>query len=239
LSPTAAGPRTVGRWDLRGRRSRRSESAEGRRRDRESQRRTGRRPPRWGRRLAALVAAVAVGAGAAFMIARDDRLSDAYLELTLPLRHEDIIRQQAEDKDLDPALIAAVIYEESRFRDSTSRAGAKGLMQIVPSTAQFIASRSGGTAFELRDLGTPQINIAYGSWYLSYLLERYDGEEELAVAAYNAGAENVDRWVRRGGGPERFEASENIAFPETRHYVAGVMKHRDEYARHYERELGL
>jgi soluble lytic murein transglycosylase len=172
-------------------------------------------------------------------VARDDRLSDAYLELTLPLRHEDIIRQQAAQKDLDPALIAAVIYEESRFRDTTSRAGAKGLMQIVPGTARFIASRSGGTAFELRDLGTPQINIAYGSWYLRYLLERYHGEEELAVAAYNAGAQHVDRWVARAGGRDDFEAAEHVAFPETRHYVAGVMKHRDEYAKHYARELGL
>jgi soluble lytic murein transglycosylase len=237
MSPTTE-LRRLDRSPTGGRRSKRSASAERRRRDRESARRTGRRPRRRGR-LAAVIAALVVGGGAAFLLARDDRLSDAYLELTLPLRHEDIIRQQAEAKDLDPALIAAVIYEESRFRDTTSRAGAKGLMQIVPGTAQFIARRSGGTAFELHDLGTPQINVAYGSWYLNYLLERYDGDEELAVAAYNAGAENVDRWVRRAGGRDDFDASEDIAFPETRHYVAGVMKHRDEYARHYERELGL
>ena len=177
--------------------------------------------------------------GAAYAIMEQDRLEDAWLELTLPLRHEDIIRQQAADKDLDPALIAAVIYEESKFQDRTSRAGAKGLMQIVPGTARFIARKTGGTAFELRDLGTPQINIAYGSWYLRYLLDRYDGRKELAVAAYNAGEVNVDRWVARAGGPDRFDARRHIAFPETRHYVAGVMKHRDEYARRYERELGL
>jgi len=68
-------------------------------------------------------------------------------ELTLPLRHEDIIRQQAREKGLDPALIAGVIYEESRFRDQTSHAGARGLMQITPATARFIARDSGGTAF--------------------------------------------------------------------------------------------
>jgi soluble lytic murein transglycosylase len=198
----------------------------------------GRRPRRL-RRLLALLAALAIGGGAAFMIVREEQLQDAVRELTLPLRHEDIIRQQAEQKDLDAALIAAVIYEESRFRPRTSPAGAKGLMQIVPGTARFIARKTGGTAFELRDLGTPQINIAYGSWYLRYLLDRYDGEEELAVAAYNAGERNVDRWVARAGGAPRFDPQTHIAFPETRHYVAGVMKHRDEYARYYERELGL
>jgi soluble lytic murein transglycosylase len=199
---------------------------------------TGRRGRR-GRRVAALLAALVVGAGGAYVAVRVGELSDAVRELTLPLRHEDVIRQQAAEKDLDPALIAAVIYEESKFQDRTSRAGAKGLMQIVPGTARFIARKSGGTEFELRDLGTPQINIAYGSWYLRYLLERYDGEEQLAVAAYNAGERNVDRWVARAGGAHRFDPQSHIAFPETRHYVAGVMKHRDEYARHYEEELGL
>jgi len=190
------------------------------------------------RRVVAVLAALLVGGGAAFVVVREEQLQDAVRELTLPLRHEDVIRQQAEAKDLDPALIAAIIYEESKFQDRTSRAGAKGLMQIVPGTARFIARRSGGTAFELRDLGTPQINVAYGSWYLRYLLDRYDGEAELAVAAYNAGEQNVDRWVARAGGAHRFDPQSDIAFPETRHYVAGVMEHRDAYARHYGQELG-
>ncbi len=195
--------------------------------------------PRRTRGLVAIAVVLLLGGLAAIIAAREDRLSDAVREITLPLRHEDIIRQQAEDKDLDPALIAAVIYEESRFRDATSRAGAKGLMQIVPATARFIASRSGGTAFELRDLGTPQVNIAYGSWYLRYLHDRYDEEEELAIAAYNAGERNVDRWIENAGGADEFDAEEHIGFPETRSYVAGVIEQRDEYAEHYERELGL
>ena len=78
----------------------------------------------------------------------------AVQEISLPLRHEDIIRQQADDKGLDPSLIAGVIYVESRFRDQTSIAGAKGLMQILPSTADYIARKSGGTAFEQGDLAT-------------------------------------------------------------------------------------
>ncbi len=239
MSPAMTGPRGLGRLFLRAREGGREGGRSARRRARERARQTGPGRSRRIRRLLALAGALMVGAGAAALVTRDDRVNDAYLEITLPLRHEDVIRQQAEDKDLDAALIAAVIYEESRFRDRTSPAGAKGLMQIVPGTARFIASRSGGTAFELRDLGTPQVNIAYGSWYLRYLLEHYDDDVELAVAAYNAGQRNVDRWVEDAGGADEFEASEHIDFPETRAYVAGVTKHRDEYASNYEDELGL
>src|SRR3712207_2781259 len=99
-------------------------------------------------------------------------------------------------------------YVESRFRDQTSHAGAKGLMQIMPTTADYIARRSGGTAFEQGDLATPQINISYGSWYLRYLLRHYDGNVVLALAAYNAGEGTVDEWwnaaAARG---ERFRAA--------------------------------
>ena len=108
-------------------------------------------------------------------------------ELTLPLRHEDIIRQQARDKDVDASLIAAVIYAESRFRDQTSSAGARGLMQITPETANEIERHSGGTTFKLNDLSDPEINIRYGTFYLRDLLDRYDGNEVAALAAYNAG----------------------------------------------------
>jgi soluble lytic murein transglycosylase len=163
----------------------------------------------------------------------------AVKELTLPLKHEDIIRQQAADKGLDPALIAAVIYQETKFRDRTSSAGAKGLMQLMPGTAEFIAHKSGGTQFELRDLGTPQINIAYGSWYLRYLIGHYNGNQMLAVAAYNAGEDNVDKWVTRAGGASNFNADSDNPFPETRAYVQGVLDKRDAYAHNYAKELGL
>jgi soluble lytic murein transglycosylase len=157
----------------------------------------------------------------------------------LPLRHEEAIREQALDKRLDPSLIAGVIYAESKFSDSTSSAGALGLMQLLPSTAHFIADRSGGTAFTTEDLSTPEINIAYGSWYLRYLLDRYDGDELLALAAYNGGMGNVDRWVAeaRARG-ERLEAGD-IPFPETRAYVQRVLDARREYRRTYAAELGL
>jgi len=164
----------------------------------------------------------------------------AVQEIALPLRHEDIIRQQAAAKDLDPSLIAGVIYVESRFRDQTSVAGAKGLMQILPSTADYIARKSGGTAFVQGDLATPQINIAYGSWYLRYLLTHYEGNELLTLAAYNAGEGKVDEWYRDASARgEDFEAATHIPFPETRSYVGEVLEARERYRHQYGRELGI
>ncbi len=192
------------------------------------------------RRRALLLAVLFVlGAGTAAVVAGLGPLGEAVREITLPLRHDDIIRQQARDKGVDAAMIAAVIYEESKFRDRTSRAGARGLMHITPQTARFIARRSGGVYFQQRDLGTPQINISYGAYYLRYLLDRYAGNDELAIAAYNAGETNVDRWVRRAGGPEAFDTLRDIPFPETREYVKGVFEHRQEYRETYSDELGL
>jgi soluble lytic murein transglycosylase len=190
------------------------------------------------RRLAALAVAALIGGGVAALIA-SGALTEAVREITLPLRHDDIIRQQAADKHVDAALIAAVIYEESRFRDQTSNAGARGLMQITPETADFIAHRSGGVLFEQSDLSTPQVNIAYGTWYLRYLIDHYGGNETLAVAAYNAGQSNVDRWVREAGGPNEFDSAKHIPFPETRAYVENVQKRREQYRDHYADELGL
>ncbi len=185
--------------------------------------------------LLAAAAAVVVG-----VVAIGPWADQAVQEVTLPLRHDDIIRQQAADKDLDPALIAGVIYTESRFRQATSSAGAKGLMQIMPDTADFIARTSGGTAFEQGDLASPQVNIAYGSWLLRHLLDHYDGETVLALAAYNAGQGNVDDWVAsaRADG-EDFTVASHIPFPETRAYVESVLSARDDYRRTYADELGL
>jgi soluble lytic murein transglycosylase len=183
--------------------------------------------------------AAALGAGVAGAVGAFDPIDDALREITLPLRHEDIIRQQAAEKDLDPALIAAVIYEESRFRDQTSHAGARGLMQITPDTARFIARDSGGTQFTQADLATPQVNISYGAYYLRYLLTRYDGDETLAVAAYNAGETNVNRWVEDAGGTGAFDAADDIPFPETRHYVENVQERKGDYRDRYASELGL
>lgn len=191
------------------------------------------------RRLSVLVVLLLIAAGAIAVAAGLGPLGDAVRSFTLPLKHEDIIRQQARDKDLDASLIAGVIYEESRFRDQTSHAGARGLMQITPETAAFIARDSGGTRFTQKDLATPQINISYGAYYLRYLLRRYDGNTGLAVAAYNAGETNVNRWVAEAGGEDDFDASDHIPFAETRAYVENVLERKKEYRKNYGDELGL
>jgi soluble lytic murein transglycosylase len=184
------------------------------------------------RRRIWLVVAALLGAGIAVGISKID-VEQAIRDLTLPLQHDDIIRQQAADKNLDPAMIAAVIYAESRFRDQESHAGALGLMQVTPQTAHVIERLSGGTTFVTSDLSNPQINISYGSYYLRYLLDRYHGNEVAALAAYNAGTGNVDRW----GGADLTESA--IGFPETRAYVDEVLGKQQDYRDEYADDLGL
>lgn len=184
------------------------------------------------RRLAAFgTVAVLLGVFVGALVA-SGAFDHALQELTLPLRHEDVIRQQADEKEVDAALIAAVIYSESKFRDQTSSAGARGLMQITPEAADTIARNSNATTFELEDLGDPEINIRYGTFLLAEFLERYDGDEAAALAAYNAGPGNADKW----GGSEL--TVEEIDFPETRAYVEEVLEKREEYRREYATELG-
>ncbi len=156
----------------------------------------------------------------------------------LPLADASIIREQAAAKHLDPALIAAVIYAESKFEPRPSSAGAEGLMQILPATAYYLAHLSGGFRFTASDLATPKVNLAYGSYYLRYLLDHYEGNELLAVAAYNAGLTNVDQWVAnaRAGGTSLSE--DTIPFPETREYVRRVLSSQQAYRSQYPRELG-
>lgn len=185
------------------------------------------------RRLLAIAGAVVAGVAIGLAITKLDPFADAIREVTLPLRHDDIIRAQAADKQVDADLIAAVIYAESRFRDQTSEAGARGLMQITPETAHVIEGLSGGETFVTDDLADPDINIAYGTFFLRHLLDRYGGNEVAALAAYNAGSGHVDAW----GGAEL--KPDDIAFPETREYVDLVLDKRDEYRDHYGDELGL
>jgi soluble lytic murein transglycosylase len=154
---------------------------------------------------------------------------DWYLRARYPLEYEHIVSAHARNYDLDPALLAAVIYAESRFDpDVESSAGAVGLMQLLPGTAKGIAVRTGGDRFVVSDLRNPEINVRYGSWYLNHLRARYDGDMRLALAAYHAGQGNVDEWLAQGSG---------IAFPETRDYVDEVERVRGVYARAYAGEL--
>jgi soluble lytic murein transglycosylase len=190
------------------------------------------------RRIGALVLVALLAIGGALVLR--PLLHHAVSEIGLPLRHEDIIRQQARDKGIDPALVAAVIYAESHFIDGrTSSAGAQGLMQLTPATAQYIANKSGGTAFRVSDLGTAQVNIAYGTFYLAYLMKRYGDDVSLVLAAYNAGEGNVDKWVAAARAQGHALDMDAIPFGETRTYVKRVLSARTEYRSSYKSELGL
>jgi soluble lytic murein transglycosylase len=182
--------------------------------------------------VAAAVATVVVG-----LIALE--LKQASRAQTLPLTNATIIREQAAAKHLDPALIAAVIYAESKFEPRPSSAGAQGLMQILPATAYDLARLSGGKTFTASDLATPSVNVAYGSYYLRYLLDHYHGNEMLAVAAYNGGLANVDGWLAKAHGAGRDLNVEEIPFPETRDYVERVLVAQRDYRATYPRALGL
>ena len=184
------------------------------------------------RRLLVGGAAVAAGIAAGLALGLFGKVDDVIQELTLPLRHEDVIRQQSQEKGVDAALIAAVIYSESKFVDRTSSAGARGLMQITPDAANEIERHSGGTTFRVQDLSDPEINIRYGTFLLRELLDRYDGDVVAALAAYNAGPGNVDKW---GGSSLTVDG---IPFPETRAYVEEVLDKQRAYREKYAHELG-
>jgi soluble lytic murein transglycosylase len=177
-----------------------------------------------------IIAAAALAGGllTAFLLVQDTK-PGWWERLWYPLRYEQIVRGHARNYSLDPALLAAVIYQESKFKaDARSDSGAIGLMQLLPDTAKGIAVHTGGSAFEVDDLYDPEINVRYGAWYLRHLLEKY-GDERTALAAYNAGQDNVDRWRRAGRG---------IRFAETRAYVDRVEELKKIYRRAYSMELG-
>jgi peptidoglycan lytic transglycosylase len=179
------------------------------------------------RRLTLLAAVVAAAIGAFLYLQRTEPAW--WARLWFPLRYDAVVRGHARNYHLDAALLAAVIDEESKFNtDAKSRTGALGLMQLQPQTAKGIAIRTGGSKFVVSDLYDPELNVRYGAWYLRNLLDKY-GDERTALAAYNAGQENVDRWRA---------AHEGVQFPETRAYVDRVEWLKKIYRRAYASRLG-
>lgn len=132
-----------------------------------------------------------------------------------PLPYRETIKDASKEHSLDPNLVAAVIYEESRFNaGQQSRAGAQGLMQLLPATAASIANQLGETRLAENALFDGERNIKYGTFYLQYLIGKYRSDLNLALAAYNAGETNVDNWQREG--------LKEIPFAETRQFVERV-----------------
>ena len=158
------------------------------------------------------------------------RAPEAVRRTTHPLEYEAQIRAVGEEFGVEPTLIAGVVYTESRFgHESESVEGAYGLMQILPSTAEFIAERS-GIEGDYRD---PEVNLRMGAWYLDYLDGRYFGDERLMLAAYNSGEGRVDGWLQ----DESFDVRRDIPFQETHQYVGDVLEAQSEYEELYGRNL--
>jgi len=129
-----------------------------------------------------------------------------------------IVKRAANTHRLDAALLNGVIWVESRFDPrAQSSAGARGLMQLMPSTARDLADKMGRGRARSYD---PEFNVAAGAFYLARLRQRYRGDVRLALAAYHAGPGNVDRWIRRGGLPDT-----------SRQYVSRVFAARDRFVR--------
>jgi soluble lytic murein transglycosylase len=177
-----------------------------------------------------LLAAVVLAGGIGLALVSLQSTKPGWWErLWYPLRYEQIVRGHAHNYQLDPALLAAVIYQESKFKtNARSKSGAIGLMQLLPDTAKGIAVHTGGTRFVVSDLYNPEINVRYGAWYLHHLISKY-GDQRTALAAYNAGQNNVDRWRRNGQG---------IQFSETRAYVSRVEDLKKIYRDAYGERLG-
>jgi soluble lytic murein transglycosylase len=175
------------------------------------------------KRLIGAVALLGI-VGEIVFVAVDRSKPEWYQRLRYPLEYQELVRKNARTFDVDPALIAAVIYAESRFRpDAVSEAGAIGLMQLLPETGRWIAA-TGGERFRVKDLYDPKVNVRYGSFYLDRLLDKY-GDVRFALAAYHAGQGNADRWLAGDG---------EIGFPDTEAYVASVLEFRDIYRETYE-----
>ncbi|HYX89896.1 MAG TPA: lytic transglycosylase domain-containing protein [Gaiellaceae bacterium] len=175
--------------------------------------------------VALLLVGALLGGGVAYVYRTEPGW---YVRIRYPLRYDAIVRGHARNYRLDPAFLAAVIYQESKFNaHARSSSGAVGLMQLLPATAEGIAVHTGGSRFRVSDLDDPEINVRYGAWYLRHLMDKY-GDERTALAAYNAGQDNVDRWRAEGRG---------IAFAETRHYVKRVEHLATLYRRGYRSEL--
>jgi soluble lytic murein transglycosylase len=168
---------------------------------------------------------VVVGVIVALALATHQSMPAWYARYWYPLEYDTAINRDARRNGLDPALVAAVIWRESDY-DATARSsrGAVGLMQVLPSTAYFIASRPDPPPGNPRDLTDPEVSISFGSWYLRYLIDMHDGSVAQALAAYNGGPGNLRNWKARAltRGAE-FRLPDDIPFPETRKYVTDVI----------------
>ncbi len=164
-----------------------------------------------------------------------------------PIEYQEAIQQAAAEAHVDPLLVASVIRVESKFKaQNVSHAGAIGLMQLMPDTAQWIANQmlnsgkqSGySNGDDTEQLAEPELNIRLGCWYIFYLTQRFNGNEVAAIAAYNGGPKRVQQWLSDGTWDGKLSSIGSIPVGETRHFVDRVFYNYDLYKRIYGADPG-
>lgn len=151
-----------------------------------------------------------------------------------PIAYREEIEQASANAGVDPFLVAAVIRVESNFRpDRESRKGAIGIMQIMPETAEWMLERDKDKDSKLTRLHDPQVNINLGTAYLGLLHQQFQYDQVKAIASYNAGPGNVNKWLSGDIWDGRLETSDSIPFGETRKYVSKVMYYYRKYVELY------
>ena len=156
------------------------------------------------------------------------------MEYQYPLRYEVYIYEYANENHISPYLVMAMIRTESNFiHDAVSQKDAKGLMQMMDNTAYWVADQMNIDYFKINDLNDPETNIRMGTWYMSYLLEKYDDNEKTALAAYNGGMGNVSKWLSDKNYSDDGETLKKIPYRETEKYVDRVLEYKKNYERFY------
>jgi soluble lytic murein transglycosylase len=167
-----------------------------------------------------------------FLLKGDSRLPDLFWRIAYPLDFDDIVKKYALARGLNPHFVLGLICQESRFQsDIASNAGAVGLMQLMPPTAQRVA-RKLGLSYSQGKLTDPEYNIALGTAYLAELFEEFAGDSVLVLAAYNAGDSAAQSWDEEFGGQSDVFV-EHIPYRETRIFVKRVLQHIAAYRRLY------
>lgn len=164
--------------------------------------------------------------------------SQSFWQIMYPIAYENEVHEASSHFDVDPFLMLAIMKNESRFQqDITSKKGARGLMQLMPETAQWVNKESGLNKEMDQYIEDPRVNILFGAWYLSYLSHKYDGDQVKVIVAYNAGEGNVDRWIEQGIWDGDQLTTQHIPFGETRHYVKRVNYFYERYKEIYGAEF--
>lgn len=170
----------------------------------------------------------------AFILLYVFKVQDIILKKIYPTTYAEYVYKYSEENDIDPLLTFAIIKAESNFdTNATSSSGAIGLMQLMPSTAQEVGERVGTDVVVKEILYDPEENIKIGTSYYKHLLDKYKNSYLVALAAYNAGIGNVDKWIEQGIIKQDGSDIQNIPYKETNNYVRKIVRDYEIYKNLY------